>query len=106
MSSRIAGISSTSFNETDSTVQQISIRVRRKTRAQWEAYTTKIPAGELCYATDTGELRIGAYAARLDQVDTNLQYWKDLPNVLGIGNEIKWNGLVGQLCIDDGDLDA
>lgn len=106
----------TEYDSSNNAVLKLSLRVRRKTRADWldTTKTSKIPAGEACYAIDTGELRIGTYKDPSQQVDTistsldNLYYWSELPNVLGVSNEIKLDSTTGNryLCIDDGDLDS
>ena len=104
------------YDDENHAVLNLSIRVRRKTREQWinaNAAEDRIPPGELCYAIDTGELRIGTYrdlnylVPSISTVNDNLYNWKDLPNVLGVNNEIKLNTTKENryLCIDDGDLD-
>lgn len=104
------------YDEENHVVLNLSIRVRRKTREEWISANTandRIPVGELCYATDTGELRVGTYrnleykVPSISTTNDNLYNWIELPNVLGIDNQIKLNADDGNryLCIDDGDLD-
>ena len=113
----VSTVHNTQYDSDENRVYSISIRVRRKTRSQWMAMTSaeqRIPAGEACYATDTGELRIGTYrdvnqpVASIYTVNDNLYSWEDLPNVLGIANQVKLDSNSGSryLCIDDGDLDV
>ena len=45
--------------DSNDAIVKVSLRVRRKTSSQWLSYTSVIPLGEPCYATDTGEVRIG-----------------------------------------------
>jgi hypothetical protein len=72
----------------------VSLRVRRKTNAEWEAFSEIIPEGEPCFAIDTGELRIG----------DGEHYWSGLYNILGTSNIVYSDGTNRYLIIDDGEL--
>ena len=47
-----------------------AIQYRRALQAEWEVFTYLPADGEICVATDTGEIRVG----------NGKNVWKDLPN--------------------------
>ena len=88
---RTTGIlGNTGVDNTDVGSGNISFRFRRKTAEEWSALTAVIPAGEPCFAYDTGELRVG----------DGLHTWNNLKNVLGVLNAVEDRYII----IDDGEL--